>query len=259
MKKLIIIFSFILLSFAALRAQTENDLKLLNACKEEVSAINSLTLYKKQYVFGTPRTNRNLTIVDYKDFMFEAIFMVFYDTEKRIRKYITTSNYPEGSAFSIYYFDTDGYEVHSVFYDPLSRAGNRYINKNYLVYLNIAEIDENYEITETIEQYGGETFVFHTDSIKNHHLYEHFKLDIATVPKVTFSPPKASDQTITNVRRANLRKAPSTDADRIAVVELGNIVQIIEHTNDQWYKVNVSGQIGYIFGELLEPVEREIK
>ena len=259
MEKLIIIFSFILLSFAALRAQTENDLKLLNACKEEVSAINSLTLYKKQCAFGAPRTNRNLTIVDYKDFMFEAIFMVFYDTEQRIRKYITTSNYPEGSAFSIYYFDTDGYEVHSIFYDPLLRAGNRYMNKNKLVYLNMAAIDENYEITETIERYGGETDVYHTDNIKNHHLYGHFKLDIATDPKVTFSPPQANDRTITNVRRANLRKAPSTDADRITVVELGSIVQILERTDEQWYRVKVNGHTGYIFGELLEPVEREMK
>ena len=259
MKKVIIILIFISLSFFALRAQTENDLKLLSDCKKEVSTINSLTLYKKQYVFGTPRTNRNLTIVDYKDFMFEAIFIVFYDTEQRIRKYITTSNYPEGSAFTIYYFDVDGYEVHSVFYDPLARAGNRYMNKNNLVYLNMAAIDENYEITETIEQYGGETFVLHTDSIKNHHLYEYLKLDIATDPKVTFSPPKANDHTITNVSRANLRKAPSTDADRIAVVELGSIVQILERTDEQWYRVKVNGHTGYIFGELLETVEREIK
>jgi len=155
------------LSFFALRAQTENDLKLLNACKKEVNTINSQTLYKKQYVFGVTPQKRNLTIVDYKN-IFEGIFMVFYDAEQRIRKYITTSNYPEGSAFDIYH-------------------------------------------------------------------------------------------TITNVRRANLRKAPSTDADRIAVVELGSIVQILERTDEQWYRVKVNGQTGYIFGELLEPVEREIK
>jgi len=260
MKKAVIILNLIFFLLpSALQAQTENDLKLLNACKEEVSAINSQTLYKKQYVFETPRTNRNLTIVDYKDFMFEAIFMVFYDTEYRIRKHITTSNYPEGSAFTIYYFDTDGYEVHSVFYDPLARAGNRYMNKNKLVYLNMAAIDENYEITETIEQYGGETDVYHTESIKNHHLYEHLKLDITTDPKVSFSSPQKGDKTITNVRRASLRKMPSINAERITVVELGAIVQILERENDEWYKVYLNGQTGYIFGELLEPVERKIQ
>jgi len=201
MRKTFIILNLIFFLLpAALQAQTENDMKLLNDCKKEVSAINSLTLYKKQYVFGVTLQKRNLTIVDYKD-VFEGIFMVFYDVEQRIRKYITTSNYSEGSAFDIYYFDADGYEIHSVFYNPQLRAGNRYTNKNNLVYLNIAAIDENYEITETIEQYGGETDVYHTESIKNHHLYEHFKLDITTDPKVT----------------------------------------------------------GYIFGELLEPVERKIQ
>jgi len=156
MKKVIIILNILSLPFAALRAQTENDLKLLNACKKEVSAINSQTLYKKQYVFGVTPQKRNLTIVDYKD-VFEGI------------------------------------------------------------------------------------------------------LNNATDPKVTFSPPKANDQTVINVRRANLRKAPSTDADLISVVELGSIVQILERTDEQWYRVKVNGHTGYIFGELLEPVEREIK
>jgi uncharacterized protein YgiM (DUF1202 family) len=218
-------------------------------------------LYKKQYIFGAPVKKSNLTIVDYKE-VSEGIFMVFYDTEKRIRKYITTSNFPEGNTFTVHYFDADGYEVHSVFLDPQGRVGNQYTKKNNLVYLNMVAHDENYEIVETIEQYGGKTdlfYVLHTDNIKKDHLNEHLKLNIATDPKVTFSPPKANDVTITNVRRANLRKEPSTTAERLTVVTLGEFVEILEHTNDEWYKVNVNGQVGYIFAELLEPVERVIK
>ncbi|MDR2148803.1 MAG: SH3 domain-containing protein [Tannerella sp.] len=253
--------SFILwlaLLSTALQAQTENDLKLLDACKEEVSAINSMTLYKKQYIWGPVRENvGNLTIVDYRDIVMESS-MIFYDAEKRIRKYIKTFNDPEGSGFSIYWFDADGYEVHSVFHIPWDRAGNQYAKKGKPVYLNMETINENYEIEEIIEQYGGETYVFHADSIKNR-LYEPLKLDPGVDPKVTFSPPQAGDKTVTNVRRANVRKAPATDAERIKVIGLGSIVQILERAGDQWYRINLNGETGYIFGELLEPVEREVK
>jgi len=259
MKKIVIIINLLLALSVIAFAQTEADLKLLNACKDEVSEINQMTLYKMQYIDGMPFLKKsNFTVVDYTDLV-EVGEMVFYDAAKRIRKYIMMSNYPEGSAFAIYYFDADGYEVHSVFYTPQVSAGNQYTKKNKLVYVNKEIYNENYEIEETVERYSGDTYAHHTDSIKNHHLYNRLKLDIDAALKVTFSPPQKGDLTITNVRRANLRKEPSTTAERITVVTLGQFVKILEHTNDEWYKVNVNGQIGYIFGELLEPVEHESK
>jgi hypothetical protein len=244
------------LPMITLWAQTNDELKLLNACKEEVSTMNSQTLYKMQYVDGmTFLKKSNFTIVDYSDLV-EAGAMVFYDAGKRIRKFIMMSNYPEGSSFVVFYFDADGYEVHSVFFSPQASAGNQYTKKNKLVYVNKEIYNEDYEIEETVERYSGETNTWHTDDVKNHSYYNHLQLDIATALKVTFLPPQAGDKTITNVRRANLRKAPSTDAERITVVQIGSIVQILERANDQWYHVKVGEQTGYIFGELLEPVEK---
>ena len=66
-------------------------------------------------------------------------------------------------------------------------------------------------------------------------------------------------QFLTNIRRANLRKSPSTDAERIAFIEMGDIVKIEERAGDQWYKISANGQAGYIFSEFIEPVEREVK
>ena len=263
MKQIIILTLLLALPFVALRAQTEDDMKRLSACKEEVRAMNSQTLYKKQRIWGTAAENKvNLTVVDYKTIV-EGV-MIYYDSKGKIRKYIETFNYPESYGFSIHYFDEEGYAVHSVFNDPLGVTGNRFMKKNKLVYLNIETRDENYEIEETIEQYGGEssftaTKYPHTDSIPKHLANDPLlSFDAKTATRVTFSPPKANDKTVTNVRRANLRKNPSTAAEIITVVALGDIVQILERANEEWYKITVGGQTGYIFGELIELVERDV-
>ena len=266
MKKLIITLSILLtLPFAVLRAQTENDMKRLNACKEEVRAINSQTLYKKQRTWGDTtafKNKANLTVADYKTPM-EAV-MIYYDSNGKIRKYISMFDYPDNLGFQIHYFDADGYEVHSVVCAAVGTTGNSYMNKNKLVYLNIETRDENYEVEETIEQYGGENrftaaAYSHTDNIPKHLTDDPSLRFDAKASKVTFSPPKVNDKTITNVRRANLRKNSSTTAEIITVLKLGSIVQILECSNREWYKIKVNGQTGYISGELLEPVECIVK
>jgi len=53
--------------------------------------------------------------------------------------------------------------------------------------------------------------------------------------------------------RAKVRSGPSTDTDEIAVVSAGKTIQVLESVeNGTWYKV---GGMGYIFHDLLEPVE----
>ena len=193
-----------------LQAQTAHDLELLNACKEEVKAINSQTLYKTQF-FGDEYKNTNIT-------------------------------------------------------------GYRYMNKGKLVYISIEVKGEIDVVTEVVERFGGkipdsEVYSFddnfhrylHTDSIKNTPTYVKLSFNMKTDKQIIFSLPKAGDKTVTNVRRANLRKNPSTTAEITTVIELGSIVQILERTNTDWYKINVNGQNGYIFGELLEPVEQVVK
>ncbi len=54
--------------------------------------------------------------------------------------------------------------------------------------------------------------------------------------------------------RAKVRAGPGTDTDEVAVVPAGNTVQVFEIVEDgTWYKV---GGMGFIFHELLEPVEK---
>ncbi len=53
--------------------------------------------------------------------------------------------------------------------------------------------------------------------------------------------------------RARVRAGPGTDTDEVAVVPAGKTIQVFEIVEDgTWYKV---GAMGYIFHELLEPVE----
>ena len=55
--------------------------------------------------------------------------------------------------------------------------------------------------------------------------------------------------------RARVRAGPGTDTNEVAVIPAGNTVQVFEIVEDgTWYKV---GGMGYIFHELLEPVEKE--
>ena len=55
--------------------------------------------------------------------------------------------------------------------------------------------------------------------------------------------------------RARVRAGPSTDTDEVAVVPAGKTIQVFEIVEDgAWYKV---GGMGYIFHELLEPVEKD--
>ena len=56
--------------------------------------------------------------------------------------------------------------------------------------------------------------------------------------------------------RAKVRAGPGTDTDEVAVVPPGKTLQVFEIVEDgTWYKV---GGMGYIFHELLEPVEKEL-
>ncbi len=56
--------------------------------------------------------------------------------------------------------------------------------------------------------------------------------------------------------RARVRAGPGTDTDEVAVVPSGKTIQVFEIVEDgTWYKV---GGMGYVFHELLDPVEKEL-
>ena len=57
--------------------------------------------------------------------------------------------------------------------------------------------------------------------------------------------------------RARVRAGPGTDTEEVAVVPSGKTLQVFEITEDgTWYKV---GGMGYVFHELLEPVEKKLE
>ncbi len=49
----------------------------------------------------------------------------------------------------------------------------------------------------------------------------------------------------------NIRSAPSLSADRVGMVSEDTVVVIIEKTNDEWYKINYLGTVGYVASEYL--------
>ena len=267
MKKVIIILCAVLaLPYSMLRAQTADELKLLNACKEEVSAINSLTLYKKQFFEGNIKVNDNVTIVDLDEH--EYAVLVYYDAEKRIRKRISIGRDSDIRTFSIWYFGADGHLVCYINYAEGNEGNYRgylYMNKGKLVYISMEVKGFITEQTKVVEQYGKmpnpdifsfyKDFPLHTDKISKKEL----RFDMKTDKQVRFSTPQNGDLTVTNIRRANLRKSPSTDSERITFIEMGDIVKIEERAGDQWYKISAKGRAGYIFSEFIEPVEREVK
>lgn len=54
----------------------------------------------------------------------------------------------------------------------------------------------------------------------------------------------------------NIRSGPGTDYDRVSVVSGGTIIVVLEQTNDEWYKVNYAGKIGYASTEYLTEILR---
>lgn len=54
----------------------------------------------------------------------------------------------------------------------------------------------------------------------------------------------------------NIRSEPDINSDRVSVVAGGTIIVILERTNDEWYKVNYAGKIGYVSTEYLTEILR---
>ncbi len=68
--------------------------------------------------------------------------------------------------------------------------------------------------------------------------------------------PKGNTLRFKTTARARVRAGPGTDTDEVAVVPAGKIIQVFEIVEaGTWYKV---GAMGYIFHELLEPVDKEL-
>ncbi len=52
----------------------------------------------------------------------------------------------------------------------------------------------------------------------------------------------------------NIRSGPGQDYSRVGIIAGGTIVVILEQTNDEWFKINYAGTIGYVSVEYLTEI-----
>lgn len=61
---------------------------------------------------------------------------------------------------------------------------------------------------------------------------------------------------VTRENRLNIRKGPGTDQPIVGKAEKGDIITLINQTNDQWWLVRDNdGEEGYCYSQYLEPVQ----
>ncbi len=265
-------YRFIILALlpATLWAQNTNEVKFLNACKDEVKAINSQELYKKQILWGAePDNDGNVSITDYTNQ--SDANMIYYDNDGRIRKFIMMFNYPETIRFSMHYFDKDGYVVSSICYErsamDTSVIGVRYMHKNKLIYVDIELRDEEENVVKVIKHYSRTTerlpdknynAILHVDSLTNYCRKEDLTFRPDDYRKIYSTLPKVGEKTIVNVRESNIHEKPSDKANIVTAAHLGDIVEITEDLKNGWYKIQQNEKSGYVKAEFLELVEHEI-
>ena len=64
---------------------------------------------------------------------------------------------------------------------------------------------------------------------------------------------KGEKGTVTVISKANVRSGPGTDYDIVGVVNVGDVLPMDDHTESNWYKVELSdGQTGYIAGNMVK-------
>lgn len=61
---------------------------------------------------------------------------------------------------------------------------------------------------------------------------------------------------VTRESRLNIRKGPGTDQPIVGKAEKGDVITLINKTNDQWWLVRDNdGEEGYCYSQYLEPVQ----
>lgn len=269
MKKLI---PFCLLFFVSeLSAQTMYRNPEIIPQRNQVTAINSLTLYKKQWTWQGNENEGSKTLVDFIEHGGEYVF-VYYDSRGRIRKFISAYNYPEECSYMLCYYDDNGDLIflNSYCHSAMNYAvnGSAYMKKGSLAYLDVEVYDEEDKLKKTIVQHQGKFPLsydikskfgkyLHTDSLKAFD-GEEVVFKAEQYKKVKFNLPRKGDITLTNAKRVNLRKLPSTEASILTVVKIGTLVQIVADSEKDWYKVKVGNLEGYIYGDMLEAVEKNL-
>jgi hypothetical protein len=71
---------------------------------------------------------------------------------------------------------------------------------------------------------------------------------------LSFTSVEAKQYRVTTTSSLNVRSAPTTNSEKIALISSGEIVNVIETVSDGWMKIELDGTTGYVYGQYLEAI-----
>jgi len=273
MKKIIIIL-FVIALYADAYSQ--------DCGKEEINNLKNLIL-TKAWSENTP-TGAVLLPNDPK--YFDGSTYYYFDEDGNLRKYVSVAEYPESRSKTVAYYNKLGKLAYISLYD-YQPEGYSYQGIAYQ-----ANCDNNtvyYKYTVTYDM-AGESKAWNREGhssnfsiiIDNHDILAQYtdtkKLQSflrinaltppANSPKIQFRKPAVNDITYINSNNVNLREQASTSSKVIGALNSGKRVKILEVLHMEaignlgtyyWYKIQLNGISGYVFGAFLNTDEAQIE
>ena len=71
---------------------------------------------------------------------------------------------------------------------------------------------------------------------------------------LSFTSVEAKQYRVTTTSSLNVRSAPTTNSEKIALISSGEIVNVIETVSDGWMKIELDGTTGYVYGQYWEAI-----
>ncbi|WP_163214571.1 SH3 domain-containing protein [Bacteroides sp. 519] len=247
------------------------DYKLnLEDIRKEVACIN------KEIVFKSILSNngqKNIPITEY-DRVIEDVAYIYFDIENNIKKSIHLRNHPEFAGFTIHYYGNSGDVIYTITQNRSSLEpailGVRALRNSKLIYTDIQLNNDNNEIIEAKEFWGGEDIVsgdiiYNIKSIADlkkhlHQIYNIKEINSEDSVRVLFKL-SIDEKTFINVRRLNLRAEPNLKSKITEIGGLGTdswavqVLDTINYENQRWCKIDTHKHVAYVLAIFLEPIE----
>lgn len=204
---------------------------------------------------------------------------LYYDKQGKIRKFISEYNYPESTFTLIAYYDLSEVLI-KVLFDETQPEGcysQGYICKttngkfyyNYNIYQDIVFQEQKYGHTSLIDSIDICLDFNLTNCIDAKSLLSYYKIKDAPVLDscmvVTFIKPVIGSVAHINANKVKIRTEPNSQSETISTLNVGDKVMVVDTICGEmnyWYKISINNHgnynSGYINGEFLEPIEKEI-
>jgi len=251
----------------------------------EKETIDNMVLYKA-YLRNTSyrQTTQNLwelTSADPEYYDGKSYF--YFDSNGNLRKHIETVSYPESLSTKIAYYNIEG-ELMYILFGSFDAEGDSYQGIAYKAHCGeyndsiVFKYNVQYEFGVDFENRSTQGIsskypaiigsYSHIDSLKLFLSIEELQLP-TNCKKVQFDKQISKNETaFINSFNINLREQPNTSSKIIRTMTVGERVNILgvfhqENINNlgnyNWYKIDIYGIEGYIFGAFLETVEKTIE